>query len=95
MKPYLATADWKKRRLLVLKRDGYTCHYCHRDANSVDHVVPRSHGGTDDLDNLVACCSSCNSSKGDRFFSSRHLPPLAFPDSLSKTYKSPFSTDTD
>lgn len=95
MKPYLATADWKKRRLLVLKRDGYTCHYCGLDANSVDHVLPRSRGGTDDLDNLVACCSSCNSSKGDRFFSSRHLPPLAFPDSLSNVYKSPFSTDTD
>ena len=95
MKPYLATADWKKRRLLILQRDGYTCAYCQRDANSVDHVVPRSHGGTDDLDNLVACCSSCNSSKGDRFFSSILLPPLAFPDSLSKTYNSPFSTDTD
>ena len=95
MKPYLATADWKKRRLLILQRDGYTCAYCQRDANSVDHVVPRSHGGTDDLDNLVACCSSCNSSKGDRFFSSPHLPPLTFRDSLSNVYKSPFSPDVD
>ena len=93
MKPYLATADWKKRRLLVLQRDGYTCYYCNQEANSVDHVIPRAVGGTDDFDNLVACCSKCNSSKGDRFFSSRHLPPLAFPETLSNVYKSPFETE--
>lgn len=92
MKPYLATADWKKRRLLVLQRDGFTCAYCFGEANSVDHVIPRAQGGSDDLDNLVASCVKCNSSKGDRFFSSRHLPPLAFPETLSTTHLSPFDT---
>ena len=32
----------------------------------VDHRVPRSHGGTDQLDNLQLLCSSCNRIKGDR-----------------------------
>ena len=32
----------------------------------VDHRVPRSHGGTDHLDNLQLLCSSCNRIKGDR-----------------------------
>lgn len=31
----------------------------------VDHVVPISKGGTDDLDNLVTACVSCNLSKYD------------------------------
>ena len=30
-----------------------------------DHVVPRSHGGQTDLDNLVTSCSGCNYSKMD------------------------------
>ena len=30
-----------------------------------DHVVPRSHGGLTDMDNLVTSCSGCNYSKGD------------------------------
>ena len=31
---------------------------------SIEHIVPRSHGGTDDLDNLALACAACNSTKG-------------------------------
>lgn len=31
---------------------------------TVDHVVPRFHGGTSDLDNLVTACELCNNAKG-------------------------------
>lgn len=31
---------------------------------TVDHLVPRSMGGTDALTNLVAACCKCNSDKG-------------------------------
>ena len=31
---------------------------------TVDHVTPELNGGMDTLDNLVACCVSCNSRKG-------------------------------
>jgi 5-methylcytosine-specific restriction endonuclease McrA len=33
---------------------------------TVDHVVPQSLGGTDDIENLVPCCKTCNSKKGSR-----------------------------
>ncbi|WP_130866647.1 HNH endonuclease [Acidipropionibacterium timonense] len=33
---------------------------------SIDHLIPRSHGGTDDLDNLRLCHARCNSSRGNR-----------------------------
>lgn len=31
---------------------------------TVDHIVPEAEGGMDTLENLVACCVTCNSSKG-------------------------------
>jgi hypothetical protein len=31
----------------------------------IDHFQPRSSGGSDDLDNLVYCCTACNRLKGD------------------------------
>ena len=50
----------------VLRRDGHRCAYCSRSAGTVDHVLPRSRGGSDTWENLVACCLRCNSTKGDR-----------------------------
>lgn len=65
--PRLAERDWLPLRASVLRAAGNTCHYCgDKDAwMCVDHVLPLSRGGTNDTDNLVACCMPCNSSKGD------------------------------
>ncbi len=41
LKPYRATAHWKKIRLQVLKRDAYTCAYCGDVANEVDHRIAK------------------------------------------------------
>jgi 5-methylcytosine-specific restriction endonuclease McrA len=52
----------------VLHRDSYTCQYCgdHRHDLTIDHIVPRSRGGLDSWDNVVAACLRCNVKKGDR-----------------------------
>jgi 5-methylcytosine-specific restriction endonuclease McrA len=50
----------------VLRRDDYRCAYCGRSADTVDHVQPRSRGGSDSWENLVACCLKCNGAKGSR-----------------------------
>ncbi|WP_201518179.1 HNH endonuclease [Gulosibacter hominis] len=50
----------------VLRRDDHRCAYCGQFANTVDHVMPRSRGGRDSWENLVACCLECNNIKGDR-----------------------------
>lgn len=49
----------------VLRRDEHRCCYCGKSANTIDHVLPRSRGGRDTWDNLVACCLRCNNVKGD------------------------------
>ncbi len=50
----------------VLRRDGRRCAYCGKRADTIDHVVPRSRGGTHTWDNCVAACRSCNSRKADK-----------------------------
>jgi HNH endonuclease len=50
----------------VRKRANYLCEYCHSlellSANrfTIDHIVPRSLDGSDDLDNLALACRRCN-----------------------------------
>lgn len=50
----------------VLRRDGRRCAYCAKRADTIDHVVPRSRGGTHTWENCVAACRACNSRKADR-----------------------------
>lgn len=50
----------------VMRRDAHRCAYCGRAATTIDHVQPRSRGGADSWENLVACCLKCNNLKSDR-----------------------------
>jgi 5-methylcytosine-specific restriction endonuclease McrA len=50
----------------VLRRDNNRCGYCGSSATTIDHIMPRSRGGKDTWENLVACCLKCNNLKGDR-----------------------------
>jgi 5-methylcytosine-specific restriction endonuclease McrA len=62
----------KITRRAVFARDNWTCQYCGSRAQlTVDHVIPRSKGGSSDWTNIVASCAPCNRRKGD------HLPAQA------------------
>lgn len=56
-----------KLRYNVLRRDGFTCQYCGRTADErqleIDHIVPVSKGGTNDIGNLQTACKECNRGK--------------------------------
>jgi len=56
----------KITRRAVFARDDWTCQYCGSRSNlTVDHVVPRSKGGSSDWENIVASCAPCNRRKGN------------------------------
>src|SRR5579884_1446497 len=56
----------KITRRAVFARDEWTCQYCGSRSNlTVDHVIPRSKGGTSSWENIVASCAPCNRRKGD------------------------------
>lgn len=64
-------------RRAVLDRDGHACVYCKGRADTIDHVRPRSRGGTHIWTNVVAACARCNHRKGDRLLAEIgwHLAP--------------------
>lgn len=64
-------ASWMHRpaaygRQAVLRRDRYRCAYCGALATTIDHLLPRSRGGSWTWQNTVAACGGCNSRKGSR-----------------------------
>lgn len=72
----MALAEQKVRvmpslRWQVFKRDNWKCCACGRGSQQnvilhVDHIVPRSKGGADTLDNYQTLCSECNAGKSNR-----------------------------
>lgn len=56
----------------ILARDKWTCCSCSRSANvhgvllHVDHIIPRSKGGSDEDSNLQTLCQKCNLGKSNR-----------------------------
>jgi len=56
----------KITRRAVFARDDWTCQYCGARSNlTVDHVIPRSKGGSSNWENIVASCAPCNLRKGN------------------------------
>lgn len=56
---------WKLARREALVRDAYQCQMCgavaHGKRAHVDHIVPKSKGGSDEVTNLRTLCVSCHS----------------------------------
>ena len=66
----------KITRRAVFAPDGWTCQYCGARANlTVDHVIPRSKGGSSEWDNIVASCAPCNRRKGDMLPAQANMVP--------------------
>lgn len=63
------------KRIFIFRRDNGECSYCGVSLTiqtmTLDHIIPKCKGGTDDKTNLTACCERCNSLKDnmplDRF----------------------------
>ena len=66
LQSFSEAAAWRGFRDQVLSHDGFRCVYCGAAGVplELDHIVPKSRGGTHSLENLTAACKPCNSSKG-------------------------------
>lgn len=82
-------SGWNGRKIArlaaaVFAERGRVCHLCGMPgADTLDHLLPRSLGGTDDLENLAPAHKSCNSSRGamplDKWRELHPLPERAEP----------------
>lgn len=67
----------------IVKRDKWTCQYCDtRLQNSqitIDHVLPKSHGGKSTFINCVVACQACNNKKANRTPDQAKMPLLRQP----------------
>jgi hypothetical protein len=58
-----------KQKEAIARRAGECCEYCRSQARfspdpfSIEHIRPRSKGGTDEDDNLALACQGCNNRK--------------------------------
>lgn len=50
----------------MLVRDNYTCVYCGKPGDTVDHIIPRSLGGLTTYENCVTACTKCNHKKSNK-----------------------------
>lgn len=62
---------WQRKKARIIRRDAGICHLCGQPgADSADHLVPYSQGGTDADDNLAAVHHNteprCNRKRGNR-----------------------------
>ena len=67
----------------IIWRDSNQCQYCANhfpdDKLTMDHVIPKSRGGTNSWENLVAACRKCNQKKGSRTTKESGMYPLKKP----------------
>lgn len=70
--PVLRTSKTEERQLntvrrnLVLRRDRYRCVFCGEGGRlEVDHIIPWSAGGSDEMDNLRTLCHQCNQDRSN------------------------------
>lgn len=64
------------------------CHYCGGYADTVDHMVPLSQGGTSAMANLVSACMPCNAAKRDGELK-RGISPTKMANKLANTPAEP------
>lgn len=75
--------DSARRRITrraVFARDSWACQYCGSGQHlTVDHVMPRSRGGSSEWENIVTACAPCNRRKGNRTPTEAGLRPKRKP----------------
>lgn len=68
VRTWTAREDDGPQKHLVFLRDMFVCQYCHeqfaRRHLTLDHVVPKYHGGRTRWDNLTTACAECNCKRG-------------------------------
>lgn len=84
-------------RFQVFRRDAFRCQYCGNHSGKVvlevDHIVPASKGGSDNIDNLITACYECNRGKSAELILPFDNSPTTTPIKTSITCLDSFSSE--
>ena len=68
--PISKIVSHRPSKAMIYKRDNNSCQYCGSTRHlTIDHIIPKSKGGSEEWTNLVVACSKCNTKKGDKLLS--------------------------
>jgi 5-methylcytosine-specific restriction endonuclease McrA len=74
----MKTKQKRDRRARLLKKNGSRCYLCHEtflpNQLTLDHLKPRSRGGSNKLENLRLACFPCNNRRSDRLERANRSP---------------------
>jgi hypothetical protein len=66
-----AKRKWRKS---IKEKWNYQCAYCGSEEDlTLDHITPRSKGGSNRVTNVLCACKQCNNSKGHEFWSEWYM----------------------
>lgn len=69
-----STEAKRKWRQSIKEHWNYQCAYCGNEENlTLDHIIPKSKGGSDRITNLVCACKQCNHHKGHQKWNEWYL----------------------
>lgn len=69
----------RKWRQSIKEKWNYQCAYCGSEENlTLDHIIPRSKGGSDKVTNVLCACKECNNLKGHQMWSEWYLKQSFF-----------------
>jgi 5-methylcytosine-specific restriction endonuclease McrA len=86
LKVYINVRKYERKgnlRIRIFVRDAFRCQYCGQVMEArdltLDHIIPRSRGGTNDALNLCTACIPCNNRKGNRTPAEARMPLVSNP----------------
>ena len=78
--PLSKIVSHRPSKAMIYKRDNNSCQYCGSTRHlTIDHVIPKSKGGSEEWTNLVVACSKCNTKKGDKLLSQTDMKLIKQP----------------
>lgn len=78
--PISKIVSHRPSKAMIYKRDNNSCQYCGSTRHlTIDHVIPKSKGGSEEWTNLVVACSKCNTKKGDKLLSQTDMKLIKQP----------------